>query len=132
MMCMSTKATKSAATQLFPQFIKDLNRLQPEYSYADRIWQLPLRTGDKPKDWTILSAKHYRDVYYLSWTQSDFVLELNSQGRERDGNRVIKDAGKLAYALRYFSLQVRQIEKDWVRLEHHAYGRNDPNRIGVD
>jgi hypothetical protein len=54
---MSTKATKSVATQLFPQFIKDLNRLQPEYSYADRIWQLPLRTGDKPKDWTILSAK---------------------------------------------------------------------------
>jgi hypothetical protein len=40
-------------TKLLPQFVKDLNRLQPEYSSADRIWRLPMRTGDKPKDWAM-------------------------------------------------------------------------------
>jgi hypothetical protein len=57
-------------TGLLPQFIKDLNRLQPEYSHGDRIWRFPMRTGTKPKDWAMAHVTHYQDIYYFSWTRT--------------------------------------------------------------
>jgi len=115
---MSTRE-KAGVTELLPRFIKDLNLLQPEYSSADRIWRLPLRTGDSRKDWTMLSVTHYKETYYLSWTLDNLSLELDSQGHARSGAGENLDrikGKKLAYALKHFHHQVRQIERDWVRV----------------
>jgi len=105
--------------KLLPQFIKDLNRLQPEYSGADRTWQLPLRTGDKPKDWVMLRATQYQKTYFLSWTLNDLTLELDPQGQlpsPEASTLAGKQTEKLAYALTHFNRQTRQIEQDWVRV----------------
>jgi hypothetical protein len=115
---MSTAAKNTGLTELLPQFIKDLNRLQPEYSYADRIWQLHLRTGDKPKDWVMLRVTHYQETYYLFWTLCDLTLELDSRGHARTPaveNLAGKEQRKLVYALKYLNRQVRRIKQDWVR-----------------
>lgn len=80
---MSTKEKNTGVKTLLPEFIKDLDRLQPEYSYADRIWQLHLRTGHKPKDWVMLRVTHYQETYYLSWTLCELTLELDSRGLAR-------------------------------------------------
>lgn len=118
---MSTATRKAvyAVTELLPQLIKDLNRLQPEYSSADRIWRLPIRTGDKPKDWAMMHATRYKDTYYLSWTLNDFSLELDARGMARSPaveNLAGAEMEKLAYALKHFKNQVRRIEKDWVSI----------------
>ena len=113
---MSTTAKNTGLTKLLPQFIKDLNRLQPEYSSADRIWQLHLRTGDKPKDWTMLCVTHYQETYYVGWTLCDLSLELDLQGRPRTPvveKLAGKEARKLAYALKQLNRQVRRIKQDW-------------------
>jgi hypothetical protein len=103
--------------KLLPQFIKDLNRLQPEYSSADRIWRLPTRTGNKPKDWTMVHVTHYKESYYLSWTASERSLELDLKGKPRSP-AVETLAGAelktLAWTLKHFNGQVRRIEEDWV------------------
>jgi hypothetical protein len=102
-----------AVTELLPQLIKDLNRLQPEYSSADRIWRLPICTGAKPKDWAMMHARRYKETYYLSWTLNDFSPEFDSRGVARTPaveNLAGAEMGKLAYALK----QVRRIEEDWV------------------
>jgi hypothetical protein len=81
-----TAAARKAAyemVKLLPQFIKDLNRLQPEYASADRIWRLPTRIGSKPTDWATIHARHYEETYYLSWTASELSLELDSKGKAR-------------------------------------------------
>jgi hypothetical protein len=105
------------AIGLLPQFIKNLNRLQPEYSHGDRIWQLPMRTGARPKDWAMTHATHYRDSYYFSWTASKLSLELNAKGKaipSAPENLSGMELKKLAWALKYFNRQVERIEKDWV------------------
>jgi hypothetical protein len=103
--------------KLLPQFIKDLNRLQPEYSSADRIWRLPTRTGNRPKDWEMIHVTHYKETYYLSWTASGRSLELDLKGKpcspavETLAGAELKT---LAWTLKHFNSQVRRIEKDWV------------------
>src|SRR5579863_4488972 len=119
MTSMSTETRKSvrAVTELLPQLIKDLNRLQPEYSSADRIWQLPVRTGDRPTDWAMMQATHYKETYYLSWTLHDLSLELDSRGNAPTAaieTRADAELKRLAHALKHFSDQVRRTEKDWV------------------
>jgi hypothetical protein len=104
-------------TKLLPQFIKDLNRLQPEYSSADRIWRFPMRTGDKPNDWALIDARHYKETYYLSWTSYELSLELDTQGNARSPaieHLAGAELKKLAWALKHFNRQVRRIEQDWV------------------
>ena len=115
---MSTISKNTGLTKLLPQFIKDLNRLQPEYASADRIWQLYVRTGGKPKDWAMLRVTHYQETYYVAWTLSDLALELDSQGRPRTpaGEKFAgKEARKLAYALKHLNRQVRRVTTDWAR-----------------
>jgi hypothetical protein len=105
------------AIGLLPRFIKDLNRLQPEYSPGDRIWRLPMRTGAKPNDWAMTHVTHYQDSYYFAWTASKLSLELNAYGKaipsavERLSTGELK---KLTWALKHFSRQVERIENDWV------------------
>jgi hypothetical protein len=115
-MSTATRRAVYAVTELLPQLIKDLNRLQPEYSSADRIWRLPIRTGDKPKDWAMLHARRYKETYYLSWTLNDFSLELDSRGAVRTPaieNLAGAEMEKLAYALKHLKKKVRRIEEDW-------------------
>lgn len=104
-------------TKLLPQFVKDLNRLQPDYSSADRIWRLPMRTGDKPKDWAMTHVAHYKETYYLSWTAYELSLEFDPQGKARSTvveNLACTKLKGLAWALKHFNRQVRWIEEDWV------------------
>ena len=117
-MSMSTTEKNTGVKTLLPQFIKDLNQLQPEYSSADRIWQLHLRTGHKPKDWVMLRVTHYQETYYLSWTLCELTLELDLRGLARTPageNLADKEQRKLVYALKYLNRQVRRIKQDWVR-----------------
>jgi hypothetical protein len=114
---MSTTAKSNEVFELLPQFIKALNRIQPEYSSADRIWQLPLRTGDKPTDWVMLRVAHYQETYYLSCTLCDLAVELDSRGRlssSESESLAGEKEQKLGHALKYFNRQVRQIKQDWV------------------
>ena len=116
---MSTTGKNTELTEALPQFIKDLNRLQPEYSSADRIWELHLRTGDKPKDWAMLRVTHYQETYYVGWTLSDLELELDLEGRPRTPavEKVTgKDARKLACTLKHLNRQARRIKQDWARI----------------
>jgi hypothetical protein len=120
---MSTTAKSSEVIELLPQFIKALNQVQPEYSSADRIWQLPLRTGDKPTDWVMLRVAHYQETYYLSWTLCDLAVELDSRGRLRSPaseSLAGEEMQKLAHALKHFNRQVRQIKRDWVNVYRRA------------
>jgi hypothetical protein len=103
--------------QLLPRFIEDLNRLQPEYSYADRIWQLPMRTGEKPKNWAMVFVTHYQDTYYFSWTKHRLSLQIDTKGKLVASENDHLDTGdlkKLAWALEHFHRKVTRIEKDWV------------------
>src|SRR5262245_32083276 len=103
-------------TRLLSQFIKDLNRLQPEYSSADRIWRLPMRTGRKAKDWAMLHVTHYQDIYYFSWTVSTLSLELSAKDKMPTvlENLTGAELKKLAWTLQHFHHQAERIEKDWV------------------
>lgn len=102
---------------LLPQFIQNLNRLQPEYSHGDRIWQLPMRTGATPKGWAMTHVTHYQDSYYFSWTASKLSLELSAKDKaipSAPENLSGMELKKLAWALRHFNRQVERIKKDWV------------------
>jgi hypothetical protein len=104
-------------TGLLPQFIKDLNRLQPEYSHGDRIWRFPMRTGTKPKDWAMAHVTHYQDIYYFSWTAGKLSLELNANGNATSSVPENPSGGELkkfAWSLNHFHRLVERIEKDWV------------------
>ena len=116
---MTAVARKAAyeMVKLLRQFIKDLNRLQPEYASADRIWRLPTRIGSKPKDWATIHARHYKETYYLSWTASELSLELDPKGKARSPaveNMAGPQLKKLAWALEHFNGRVLRIEEDWV------------------
>jgi hypothetical protein len=109
--------------ELLPRFINDLNRLLPEYSCADRLWRVPVRTGGRSRDWALLRATHYQQTYYISWTAYELSLELDPQGRLRSG--AIDALGsleqrKLIWALRHFNRQVRRIETDWISVYREA------------
>jgi hypothetical protein len=103
--------------RLLPWFIQNLNRLQPQYSHGDRIWQLPMRTGAKPKDWAMTHVTHYQGNYYFSWTASKLSLEFNAQRKAIQSAPENLSGGelkKLIWALNHFNRQVKRIEKDWV------------------
>ncbi len=103
--------------RLLPQFIKDLNRLQPEYSHSDRIWRIPMRTGARPKDWAMTHITHYQDTYYFSWTASRLSLELKASGKtvnsalDAESDR---ELNRLTWALTHLNRQVSRIGKNWV------------------
>jgi hypothetical protein len=104
-------------TKLLPQFIKDLGRLQPEYSSADRIWRLPMRVGDKPKDWVMTHVSHYKETYHFSWTAHRLAFELNSQGKALSAtieNLEDTELKRLIWALKHFNGQIQRVKKDWV------------------
>ena len=67
--------------RLFPQFINDLNLLQPEYNLSDRVWRFPMRFGPNPNDWTMVHVTLYEDTYYFYWTEWDLSLELSMKGK---------------------------------------------------
>ncbi len=62
--------------RLFPQFINDINLIQPEYNLSDRVWQFPMRFGPNLKDWTMVQATLYENTYYCYWTEWDLSLEF--------------------------------------------------------
>ena len=49
--------------RLFPQFVKDINRIQPKYSLSDQIWQLPMRFGPGPNDCTVVHVTLYEEIW---------------------------------------------------------------------
>ena len=111
----AVKVTDRCLNELLPRFVKGLNRLQPEYSFTDRFWRLPVRTGVRSNDWALLRATHYQQTYYLSWTAYELSLELDPQGRTRSGaiaNLGSLEVRKRIWALKHFSRQVRRITHD--------------------
>ena len=116
-MAAAAKKAVYVLTKLLPQFIKNLNRLQPEYSCADRIWRLPMRTGDKRKDWVMTQVTHFKETYHLSWTGSALSLEFDPQGKAHSPafeTLASAELRRISWALTHFSHQVRRIEEDWV------------------
>jgi hypothetical protein len=67
--------------RLFPQFINDINLIQPEYNLSDRVWQFPMRFGPNQKDWTMVQVTLYENTYYCYWTEWDLSLELGMKGK---------------------------------------------------
>jgi len=65
---------------LFPQFINDINLIQPEYNFSDRVWRFPVQFGPKPNDWTMIHVTLYENTYYCYWTEWDLSLELGMTG----------------------------------------------------
>ena len=105
--------------RLFPQFIKDINLIQPDYSLSDRVWQFPMRFGSNSKDWTMVHVTLYEDTYYCYWTEWDLSLELSMRGIIKkpafwslgDG-----DSNKFSYMLRRFTTVAKRITNDWLRV----------------
>jgi len=104
---------------LFPQFVRDINRIQPEFSSSDRMWQFPMQFGPNLKDWTMLHVTLYNHTYYCFLSEWDLSLELNRKGR------IIKpaywglsteDTGKFSYMLKRFTRVAKRISKDWLRV----------------
>ena len=105
--------------RLFPQFINDINLIQPEYNLSDRVWRFPVRFGLNPKDWTMVHVTLYENTYYCYWTEWDLSLELSMKGKIRnpaywslsDG-----DSKKISYLLTKFTTVVKRITHDWPRV----------------
>jgi hypothetical protein len=105
--------------RLFPQFIKDINRIQPKYSLSDRVWQLPMRFGPGPKDWTMVHVTRYENTYYCYWTEWDLSLELSMKGKIKKPaywGLDDEDSRKFSYMLTRFATVARRITKDWLRV----------------
>jgi hypothetical protein len=105
--------------RLFPQFITDINQIQPEYDFSDLIWRLPMRYGPNPKDWTMVHVTLYENTYYCYWSEWDLSLELSTKGKIKkpsfwslsDG-----DSKKFSYMLKGFTTVVKRITNDWLRV----------------
>lgn len=104
---------------LLPQFIRDINLVQPEYNLSDWVWQFPIRFGPNPKDWTMVQVTLYESTYYCYWAEWDLSLELSLQGK------IIKpaywgldeeDSKKFSFMLTRFTAVVKRITKDWLRV----------------
>jgi len=103
----------------FPQFINDINLIQPEYNLSDRVWRFPVRFGPNPKDWTMIHVTLYESIYYCHWTEWDLSLELSMTGNIKkpafwdlsDG-----DSSKFSYMLTSFTTVVKRITNDWLRV----------------
>jgi len=104
---------------LFPQFIKDINLIQPKYNFSDRVWSLPMRFGPSPNDWTMVHVTLYEDTYYCYWTQWDHSLELGLKGKIKKPSFLGLSQGdikKFSYMLKGFTTVARRITKDWLRV----------------
>ena len=105
--------------RLFPQFINDINLIQPEYNFSDRVWRFPMRFGSNPKDWTMVHVTLYENTYYCYWTEWDLSLELSMKGKIKkpafwslsDG-----DSKKFSYMMKGFTTVAKRITKDWLRV----------------
>ncbi len=105
--------------RLFPQFINDINLIQPEYSLSDRIWQFPMRFGPNQKDWTMFQATLYESTYYCYWAEWDLSLELSMKGKIKKPafwSLYDDDSKKFEYMLTKFTQVVQRITKDWLRV----------------
>ena len=104
---------------LFPQFINDINLIQPEFSNSDRVWRFPMRFGPNPKDWTMVHVTHYEDTYYCYWSEWDLSLELNAKGKINNPsflNLSAQDSRKFLHTLKRFTRMAKRITKDWLRV----------------
>ena len=104
---------------LFPQFINDINLIQPEFSSSDRIWRFPMRFGLNLKDWSMVHVTLYGDTYYCSWSGFDLSLELSAKGKINNPGFLglsAQDLRKFSYMLKRFTRVARQITKDWLRV----------------
>ena len=105
--------------RLFPQFINDINLIQPEYNFSDRIWRFPIRFGSNPKDWTMVHVTLYENTYYCYWTEWDLSLELSMKGKiKKPAFRGLSDGDskKFSHMMKGFTTVVKQITKDWLRV----------------
>ena len=105
--------------RLLPRFVKDLNRIQPEYNLSDLVWQFPMQFGSGPNDWTMLQVTLYENTYYCYWMEWDLSLELSLKGKIKKpaywGLDDI-DSKKFKYMLAKFTTVVRRISNDWLRV----------------
>ncbi len=105
--------------RLFPQFVNDINQIQPEYELSDSIWRLPMRFGPSPKDWTMGHVTLYENTYYCYWSEWNLSLELGTKGRIKKPTYWAlndRDSKKFLYMLTGFTKIVKQINKDWLRV----------------
>ncbi len=104
---------------LFPQFINDINLIQPEYSFSDRVWLLPMRFGPNPNDWTMVNVTLYENTYYCYWTEWDLSLELSMKGKIKKPSFLGLSEGdlkKFSCMLKGFTTAAKRITKDWLRV----------------
>ncbi|HIJ57391.1 MAG TPA: hypothetical protein HPQ03_14895 [Deltaproteobacteria bacterium] len=104
---------------LFPQFINDINLIQPEFSNSDRVWRFPMRFGPNPKDWTMVHVTYYEDTYYCYWSEWDLSLELSAKGKINNPsflNLSAQDSRKFLHTLKRFTRMAKRITKDWLRV----------------
>ncbi|MBT8365561.1 MAG: hypothetical protein KJP23_12730, partial [Deltaproteobacteria bacterium] len=105
--------------RLLPQFIYDINLIQPEFSFSDRVWQFALRIGPEPKDWTMVHVTLYENTYYCHWTEWDLTLELSMKGKIKKPSYLglnDGDSNKFAFMLTGFRTVAKRITKDWLRV----------------
>ncbi len=105
--------------RLFCQFINDINLIQPEYNFSDRVWRLPMRFGPNPKDWTMAHVTLYEDTYYCYWTEWDLSLELSMRGKIKKAaleGLSDEDSKKFSYMMKRFTTFVKRITNDWLRV----------------
>lgn len=103
--------------EFLPQFIDDINSLQPEFNFRDLVWRFPARFGINPKDWTMVHVTLYENTYYCYWTEWDLSLEVSTKGKLK--NPVYwslneKDSEEFAHMLTGFSAAVKRISKNWL------------------
>ena len=105
--------------RLLSQFINDINLIQPEFSFSDRLWRLSIRFGLNPRDWTMVHITLYENTYYCYWTEWDLSLELSMTGNIKKPafwDLSAGDSRKFSYMLTSFTTVVKRITNDWLRV----------------